>query len=108
VERSAPARSLAEVPVFRNDPARKNRLRSRNEAEIAAERITTLERRMPEILADAENGLPGSSRELCARLYAHFKELSRQAHELEQQIKAWHRESTASRRLERSLGSGNG
>jgi transposase len=32
--------------------------------------ITTLESRMPEILADAENGLPGSSRESFARLYA--------------------------------------
>jgi transposase len=68
--------------------------------------ITTLERRMPEILADAENGLPGSSRELFARLYAHFKELSRQVHELEQQIKAWHRENMASRRLEAIPGIG--
>jgi transposase len=30
--------------------------------------IATLERRLPEILADAENGLPGGSRELFARL----------------------------------------
>ena len=68
--------------------------------------ITSLERDMPEILADAENGLPGSSRELFARLFAHFKELSRQMHELEQQIKAWHRENTASRRLEAIPGIG--
>lgn len=68
--------------------------------------IATLERRLPEILADTENGLPGSSRELFARLYAHFKELSRQVDELERQIKAWYRENTASRRLEAIPGIG--
>jgi len=35
--------------------------------------IRSLERCMPEILADAENGLPGSSRELFERLYAHSR-----------------------------------
>jgi len=61
---------------------------------------------MPEILADAENGLSGSSRELFARLFAHFKELNRQVVDLEQQIKAWHRESTTSQRLEAIPGIG--
>lgn len=64
--------------------------------------IASLGRRMPEILADAENGLPGSSREL----FAHFKELSRQVEELERQIKAWHRENSASQRLEAIPGIG--
>lgn len=68
--------------------------------------IASLGRRMPEILADAGNGLPGSSRELFARLYAHFKELDRQVGELERQIKAWHRENAASRRLEAIPGIG--
>lgn len=68
--------------------------------------IASLGRRMPEILADAENGLPGSSLELFAHLYAHFKELSRQVEELERQIKAWHRENTASQRLEAIPGIG--
>jgi transposase len=68
--------------------------------------ISCLERRMPEILEDAANGLLGSSRELFARLYAHFKELDRQVYELERQIKAWHRESVASRRLEAIPGIG--
>ena len=68
--------------------------------------ISCLERRMPEILEDAGNGLLGTSRELFARLYAHFKELSRQMGELERQIKAWHRESVASRRLEAIPGIG--
>jgi transposase len=68
--------------------------------------ISSLERHMPEILADPGNGLLGCSRELFARLYAHFKELGRQMHELEQQIKAWHRESAASQRLEEIPGIG--
>jgi hypothetical protein len=33
---------------------------------------------MPQVLKDAENGLPGISRELFARLYARFRELSEQ------------------------------
>lgn len=59
-----------------------------------------LERRLPEILEDAENGLPGMSRELFRRLIDHFRELDRQAQELEEQIKAWHRENADSQRLE--------
>jgi transposase len=62
--------------------------------------------KLPGILEDAENGLPGSSRQLFARLLAHFTELDRQVGELEQQIKAWHRQSEASRRLEAIPGVG--
>jgi transposase len=51
-----------------------------------------------DILEDAESGLPGSLRQLFARLLAHFRELDRQVGELEQQINAWHRQSEASRR----------
>jgi transposase len=40
--------------------------------------------KLPDILEDAENGLPASSRQLFARLLAHFKELDRQVGELEQ------------------------
>jgi len=68
--------------------------------------ISTLQRRMPQILEDAENGLLGSCRELFARLYTHFKELDRQVDELEGQIKAWHRGNIASRRLEAIPGIG--
>jgi transposase len=59
-----------------------------------------LEQRLPEILEDAENGLPGVSRELFARLFEHLRELGANVRALEDQIKAWHRESEASRRLE--------
>ena len=62
--------------------------------------------KLPDILEDAENGLPASSRALFARLLAHFTELGRHVGELEQQIKAWHRQSEASRRLEAIPGVG--
>lgn len=68
--------------------------------------IRVLKQRMPQILEDAANGLPGISRELFAQLYAHFKELSGQVEELEGQIKAWHRENPASQRLEAIPGIG--
>ena len=68
--------------------------------------IRHLEQRLPEILEDAENGLPGASRELFARLFEHFRELGEHVRELESQIKAWHRESEASRRLEAVPGIG--
>ena len=68
--------------------------------------ISNLKRQIPEILEDAENGLLHASRELFARLYAHFKELDRQVGELEQQIKASHRENPTSRRLEAIPGIG--
>jgi transposase len=61
---------------------------------------------MPEILEDAENGLPGISRELFSRLFSHFRELDRQVRQLEAQIQAWHRDDTVSRRLQRIPGVG--
>lgn len=68
--------------------------------------IRYLERRLPEILEGAENGLPSTSRELFSRLFSHFRELDRQVAELELQIKAWHHESAASQRLEKIPGIG--
>jgi len=61
---------------------------------------------MPEILEDAENGLPGLTRELFSRLLGHFCELDRQVKELEAQITLWHRRSATSRRLEAIPGIG--
>jgi transposase len=65
-----------------------------------------LERHIPDILEDAENGLSGMSRELFARLLEHFRHLDAQVQALEAQIKAWHREDAASRRLEQIPGIG--
>jgi transposase len=59
-----------------------------------------LEHHIPDILEDAENGLSGMSRELFARLLEHLRHLDAQVQALEAQIKAWHREDAASRRLE--------
>jgi transposase len=68
--------------------------------------IRYLERRLPEILEDAENGLSGMSRDLFNRLFNHFRELDRQVKEFEEQINEWHRENADSRRLESIPGIG--
>lgn len=68
--------------------------------------IGHLGKRLPEILEDGENGLPGIFRQLIARLGEHFKELDRQVQELEVQVQAWHRNSAASRRLAQIPGIG--
>jgi transposase len=61
---------------------------------------------LPEILEDGENGLPGMMRELLARLSENLKEMDKQAGELEQKIKLWHRENEQSRKLEAIAGIG--
>ena len=48
--------------------------------------------RVPEILEDGDNGLPGIMRQLIERLTDNLKEMDRQVNELETQIQAWHRE----------------
>lgn len=68
--------------------------------------IGSLGRHLPQILEDAENALSATSRALFSRLFSHFRELDRQVDELDLQIKAWHRESAASQRLERIPGIG--
>jgi transposase len=61
--------------------------------------IGHIAKRLPEILEDGENDLPGAFRHLLQRLGQHLKELDRQVEELEVQIQLWHRENEASRRL---------
>jgi transposase len=61
--------------------------------------IRSIERKLPEFLEDAENGLSWASRTLFARLLEHFRLLDRQVEELEREINAWHREDAASQRL---------
>ena len=62
--------------------------------------------RLPEIMEDGENELPGAFRLLLERLGNHLKELDRHVRELEMQIQTWHRESDASRKLARIPGIG--
>jgi transposase len=73
---------------------------------VMPEGIRSVTKNVPEILADAENGLPSISRELFCRLFEHFRELDRQVHELEAQIILWHRGEAQSRRLEAIPGIG--
>ena len=61
--------------------------------------ISSISKRVPEILEDAENGLPAAMRHLIARLTDNLKEIDRQVNELEVQIQVWHRENAASRKL---------
>lgn len=62
--------------------------------------------RVPDLIEDATNELPGTFRLLIDRLLDHLKLLDRQVDEIEVQIKAWHRDCEISRRLERVPGIG--
>jgi transposase len=68
--------------------------------------IGHIAKRLPEILEDGENDLPGAFRELLDRLGDHLKELDRQVSELEVQIQSWHREHEASKKLAKIPGIG--
>ncbi len=61
--------------------------------------IDSIAKRLPDILEDGENDLPGVFRQLLQRLGEHLKELDRQVDELDAQIQRWHRENAASRKL---------
>jgi transposase len=66
---------------------------------ILPQGLHSVAQRIPDILEDGENGLPGMMRQLIERRSVNLKELSRQADECEARIQAWHRENEASRRL---------
>jgi len=68
--------------------------------------IGNIETRVPDLIEDACNELPGSFRLLMQRLLEHLKELDRQVVELEVQIQAWHRNSVASCKLAQIPGIG--
>jgi transposase len=68
--------------------------------------IGHIAKRLPEILEDGENGLPGMMRELLQRLGENLKDMDRQVGELERQIRLWHRENEPSCKLEAIAGFG--
>ena len=68
--------------------------------------IHSIAKRVPDILEDAENVLPGTMRHLLKRLNDHLAELNRQVEELELQIKLWHKNNEASQKLEAIPGIG--
>jgi transposase len=73
---------------------------------IVPQGIANIGKRIPELIEDASNELPGSFRLLVDRLLVHLKELDRQVGELEARIKIWHKESELSRKLEKVPGIG--
>ena len=68
--------------------------------------IRHLRERVPALIEDASNGLPGRFALLMQRLVDHLKELDRQVGELEREIHLWHRDSEVSKRLETIPGIG--
>lgn len=68
--------------------------------------ISHVANRLPSIIEDAENDLPGLFRDLLQRLVAHLKELNHQVQELEEQIDSWHRADEASQKLAKIPGIG--
>ena len=73
---------------------------------ILPEGISQLYRRVPDILADGDNALPGPMRALLHRLLAHLKRLDQEVAELKGEIVTWHLHNEDSRRLERIGGFG--
>ena len=73
---------------------------------VVPQGIHHLPARLPDILEDGENGLPGSFRQLLQRLGDYLNELTRQVTELEREICAWHKENPASRRVAQVPGIG--
>jgi len=66
---------------------------------IVPQGIGHIATRVPELIEDGANELPGAFRLLIQRLLDHLKELDRQVDELEEKIHAWHRNSDLSRKL---------
>jgi transposase len=61
--------------------------------------ISAIGKRLPEILEDGDNGLPGTLRELLVKLRANLDHLQHQIDEFEGEIARWHQDHAASRRL---------
>lgn len=73
---------------------------------IVPQGIGYITSRVPELIEDAANELPGAFRVLVQRLLDHLKDLGRQVEELETQIQAWHRASDLSSKLAQVPGIG--
>lgn len=68
--------------------------------------IGHIAKRVPEIIEDGANELPGSFRLLIQRLVDHLKELDRQVGELEREIQQWHKNNPLSQKLAKIPGIG--
>jgi transposase len=68
--------------------------------------LARLEREVPDILADADNGLSARLRERLSCLLSQLRELDERVRDWEREILGWHRENPLSRRLEKIPGIG--
>jgi transposase len=73
---------------------------------IIPQGIAHIAKRVPELIEDASNELPGKMRLLVQRLVEHLKTLDDQVTEIEAQIVSWHRDNEQSRRLAQVPGIG--
>jgi len=73
---------------------------------IIPQGIAHIAHRVPDLIEDASNELPGMFRLLVQRLLDHLKVLDKQVDELETQIVAWHRQNPQSKKLEKIPGIG--
>jgi transposase len=73
---------------------------------IIPQGMSNISQRVPELLEDATNDLPGPFRQLVQRLMEHLKDLDNQVIKLEREIQLWHRDCDASRKLAQIPGIG--
>jgi transposase len=73
---------------------------------VIAKGIGHIAKRLPEILEEGQNELPGMMRQLFERLGEELKALDAQVGETERQIMLWHRSNEQSRKLEAIAGIG--
>ena len=73
---------------------------------IIPQGIAHISKRVPEMLDNAGDEVPGIFRELMQRLLDHLKDLDQQVGELEGQIRTWHRSNAFSCKLEKVPGIG--
>lgn len=73
---------------------------------IVPQGIAYVSQRVPALVDGASYDLPVAFQQLIGRLLDHLRELSRQVEEVEQLIKAWHRSSELSQRIEKVPGIG--
>lgn len=68
--------------------------------------LAAIHQRVPVLLDQAGDELPGAFRHLVQRMLDHLKDLDRQVGELDVQIQVWHRSNALSRKLEKIPGIG--
>jgi transposase len=73
---------------------------------IIPQGIAHISKRVPEMLDNAGDDVPGAFRELMQRMLDHLKNLDQQVGELERQIRTWHRSNALSCKLEKVPGIG--